>query len=139
MHYLTRISATLVLCFAFSAQSIAFDEDIESQAKKLIPISNKAAQIMDISDYGACSNWYAHALGLWASGKLKDRTALLAIEVTWNAIQIYRIKFIAQYGTEEPLGNVIRQMGGSYYNLNASSIGESCMSLVTRAAKATAR
>lgn len=135
MRYFKTVIAILLVSIVPST-SFAFDSDVIqlAKSKQLIAAANKFSQLIDISDYGGCSLAYATALGLWGSGRLQDKNSQLMWEAIRNGLETYRQNFIRQYRTEEPLGDVIKQMSGAYFNANGVTIAKSCMDIMNRAA-----
>ncbi len=137
MRYLNTVIAMLIISIT-PATTFAFDADVKQRAKHEAATftANNFSKLIDISDYGGCSLAYAGALGVWGSGHLTDKDTQLLWEVIGNGLTIYRQNFIRQYGTEKPLGDVIKQLSGPYFNVNEKAIIQTCTDIAFRATSA---
>lgn len=141
MRNIKKFVSVLIFFFSFPVLALAFDSDVKKSAKskEMMEASNRVAQMMDISEYGACANLYTKALADWSAGNLPKKDTQLVIEILGNGILIYRRNFITQFRTAKPLEDVVRQTGGNYLMVNAASITAMCASLVTRAITSLSR
>lgn len=135
MRYFNTLTAALILSMS-PAISCAFDADVKqlAESKQLTAATNKFSQLIDIPEYGGCSLAHATIFGVWGAGKLPDKNSQLMWEAIGNGLAIYRQNFVRQYRTEKPLGDVIKQMSGEYFNANMNTFAESCMQIMNNAA-----
>ena len=141
MWNIIKFVSVFIFPFSFPVLAIAFDSDVKkfAKSKEMMEISNRVAQMMDISEYGACANLYTATLALWSAGNFPKKESQLVSEILGNGILIYRRNFITQFRTSKPLEDVVRQSCGNYLMVNAASITAMCTSLVTRADSSKSR
>jgi hypothetical protein len=127
--------SVFVLGLVASSPVLAFDDEVKTMAQRpeLQRIASNFANIIDLADYGACVAGWTSASVLWVRNPNLEQDVQLVWQLIGDGLALYRQNFIASYRTEEPLSNVVRQMGGAYYQANQASILSNCNNLLSQA------